>query len=59
MSIVEQIRKNLVDPDRHGPMLEALVSILEEHGEKGAKDRIKGWIEEIEAESVPLSEDEE
>ncbi len=47
MTIVEQMTKNLVDPEKHGPILKALVDILEEEGEKGLKDRIKQWIEEI------------
>jgi len=59
MSIVEQIRTNLVDPDKHGPILKALVDILEEQGEKGVKDRIKKWIEEIEAETPPPTESKE
>jgi len=59
MSIVEQIRKNLVDPDKHGPILQALVDILEEQGEKGVKDRIKKWVEEIKAETPPPTESEE
>ena len=58
MSLVEQIRKNLVDPEEHGPILEALVDILEEQGEKGVKDRIKKWVEEIEAETPPPTESE-
>ena len=58
MSLVEQIKKNLVDPEKHGPILEALVDILEEQGEKGVKDRIKKWIEEIEAETPPPTESE-
>lgn len=53
MTIVEQIQANLVDPDKHGPILKALVDILEEQGERGVKDRIKKWIEEIEAETPP------
>jgi hypothetical protein len=59
MSVVEQIRMNLVDPDKHGPILKALVDILEEQGEKGVKDRIKKWVEEIEAEIPPFTENEE
>ncbi|TEU13047.1 MAG: hypothetical protein E3J21_19595 [Anaerolineales bacterium] len=59
MSIVEQIKANLVDPDEHGPILKALVDILEEQGEKGVKDRIKKWIEEIEAETPPPTESKE
>jgi hypothetical protein len=53
MSIVEQITKSLVDPGKHGPILKALVDILEEDGEKAAKDRIKKWIEEIQVETLP------
>jgi len=59
MSIVEQIKTNLVDPDKHGPILKALVDILEEQGEKGVKDRIKKWVEEIEAEALPSTESKE
>jgi hypothetical protein len=59
MPIVEQIKANLVDPDKHGPVLKALVDILEEQGEKGVKDRIKKWIEEIEADTPPLTESKE
>ena len=59
MSIVEQIRANLVDSDKHGPILKALADILEEQGEKGVKDRIKKWIEEIEAERLPPTESKE
>lgn len=59
MSVVEQIRANLVDPDKHGPILKALVEILEEQGEKGVKARIKKWVEEIEAETPPPIESEE
>jgi len=59
MSIVEQIKSNLVDPNKHGPILKALVGILEEQGEKGVKDRIKKWVEEIEAETPPPTESEE
>lgn len=54
MSIVEQIKKNLVDPGRHGPILAALVDILEEQGERGVKERIKRWVEEIGAETPPI-----
>ena len=58
MSLVEQIKKNLVDPEENGPILEALVDILEEQGEKGVKDRIKKWVDEIEAETPPPTESE-
>lgn len=58
MTIVEQITKNLVDPEKHGPILKALVDILEEEGEKGLKDRIKQWIEEI-LETEPDNEESE
>jgi hypothetical protein len=59
MSIVEQIKTNLVDPNKHAPILKALVDILEEQGEKGVKDRIKKWVEEIKAETPPPTESEE
>jgi hypothetical protein len=59
MSIVEQIEKNLVDPDKHSPILKALVDILEEQGESGVKVRIKKWVEEIKAEPLPFTESEE
>jgi hypothetical protein len=55
MSMVDQIRKNLVHSNKHGPILEALVDILEEQGDKGVKDRIKKWVEEIKAEPPPPS----
>jgi hypothetical protein len=59
MSIVEQIKMNLVDPSKHSLILKALVDILEEQGEKGVRDRIKKWVEEIEAETPPSTESEE
>lgn len=58
MSIVEQIQKNLVDPEGHGPVLKALLDILEEQGERGVKDRIKKWVQEIGLESAPSTEGE-
>lgn len=53
MSMVDQIRRKLVNPVEHGPMLEALVDILEEQGERGVKERIRNWVEEIKAETPP------
>ncbi len=47
MTITEQITKNLVEPEKHGPILKALVDILEEEGEKELKNRIKQWVQEI------------
>jgi hypothetical protein len=59
MSIAVEIQKQLVDPEKHGPILKALVDILEEQGEKGVKERIKKWVEEITQESdLPPSESE-
>ncbi len=55
MSIIKQIATNLTDPDKHAPILKALVEILEEKGEKGVKEQIKKWIEEIEAETLPAN----
>ena len=37
MTIVEQIEKKLVDPDKHGPILRALVDILDKQGEREVK----------------------
>jgi hypothetical protein len=59
MTITEQITKNLVDPEKHGPILKALLDILEEEGEKGLKDRIKQWVQEILDESPDNDESEE
>ena len=53
MSMIDEIRKNLVNPDKHGPILEALVDILEEQGDRGVRERIKKWVEEIKAETRP------
>ena len=59
MSVVEEIEGNLVDPEKHGPILRALAAILETHGERGVRDRIKKWVEEIQAEVPPSAEGEE
>lgn len=53
MTIAEKIAKNLVDPEKHGPILRALIQVLEEDGEKGVKDLIKRFIDEIEQELPP------
>ena len=50
MSIADYISQNLVDPEKHRPILNALIAILEEEGEKGLKDRITQWIHEIQEE---------
>ncbi len=57
-TIVDQISKNLVDPEKHEPILRALVSILEIEGEKSLKDRIAQWIETIQEEEPPGDESE-
>lgn len=59
MTITEQITKSLVYPEQHGPILKALVDILEEEGEKGLRDRIKQWVQEIMEESPRNEENEE
>jgi CHASE3 domain sensor protein len=56
MSIVEQIKSNLIDLDKHGPILQALAEILEERGEKGVRDQIKKWVEEIEEEAQQVGQ---
>lgn len=50
MPISEHIAQNLVNPDKHAPILKALIAILEEEGEKGLKDHIAQWINEIQEE---------
>ncbi len=52
MNISEQIAKKLVDPEKHGPYLKALIDILEDRGEKGLKEQLKQWIDEIMEEEV-------
>ena len=52
-TLVDQISKNLVDPEKHEVILRALVSILETEGEKSLKDRIAQWIQNIEEEEPP------
>ena len=47
MSISEHIAQNLVNPEKHAPILKALIAILEEDGEKGLKYHIAQWINEI------------
>jgi len=47
MTIVEQIANNLVDPEKHTPYLKALIDILEERGEKGLREQLKQWMDEI------------
>ena len=59
MTITEQIAKNLVEPEKHGPILKALVDILEVEGEKGLKDRINQWVREIQEAELTNEESEE
>jgi hypothetical protein len=59
MSVVEQIQKNLVDPKNHSPILKALIGILEEQGERGVKDRIRKWVQEIRTEQPALAAESE
>ena len=50
MTIADQIAQNLVEPEKHAPILKALLSILEEKGEKALKDQIVLWIKEVQEE---------
>lgn len=59
MSIAVQIAQNLVNPEKHAPILKALIAILEDEGEKGLKDQIAQWIKEIQEESPDEAEIEE
>lgn len=58
MTVTQQIEKNLVNPEKHGPILRALVAILEEGGEKALKGRISEWVREI-LEAEPDTEESE
>ena len=58
MLISEYIAQNLVDPEKHTPILNALIAILEEDGEKGVKDKIAQWIGEIQEEQPDEEESE-
>jgi hypothetical protein len=53
MTIADQIAKNLVDPENHGPILYALIRVLEEEGEKGVKTLLERFVKEIEQELPP------
>jgi hypothetical protein len=59
MFIADQIAQNLVDPEKHAPILRALIAILGDEGEKGLKDQIAQWIKEIQEESLDEAEIEE
>ncbi len=56
MTITNQISKNLTDPEKHGPILNAIIHVLEEEGEKGVKSLIERFIQEIEQELPPDEE---
>ena len=58
MTIADQIAQNLVNPEKHTPILNALIAILEEEGEKGLKDQITQWLNEIQ-EEIPAEEETE
>jgi len=47
MKIADQIAQNLVNPEKHVPILNALLNILEDEGEKGVKELITQWIHDI------------
>jgi len=58
MTIADQIAQNLVEPEKHAPILKALIAILEEKGEKGLKDQIAQWINEVQEELPDETESE-
>ena len=58
MPISELIAQNLVNPEKHAPILKALIAILEEEGEKGLKDHIAQRINEIQEELPDEAESE-
>jgi hypothetical protein len=59
MSIANQINKNLIDPENHGAILNAIIRVLEEEGEKGVKALIERFVKEIEQELPPNEEESE
>lgn len=45
----EQLTAKLADPDRHGPVLKAVVEIISESGSEGLKKQVQQWIRDIKA----------
>ena len=43
----EQLKTILLDPDKHGPYLEAMLEVVNNSGSKGLKKLIQEWIDEI------------
>jgi len=45
----EQLTAKLADPDRHRPVLKAVVEIISESGSEGLKKQVQQWIGDIKA----------
>lgn len=45
----EQLTPKLADPDKHGPILKAVLEIAGESGSKGLKEQVQQWIADIKA----------
>lgn len=45
----QQLTAKLADPDRHGPVLKAVVEIISESGSEGLKKQVQQWIGDIKA----------
>jgi len=45
----EQLTPMLADPDRHGPVLKAVLEIVSESGSEGLKKQVQQWIGDIKA----------
>jgi hypothetical protein len=43
----KQLKKMLANPEKHGPMLDALLEVVKSNGNKGLKKHIQQWIDEI------------
>ncbi len=41
----EQLKTMLADPEKHGPILNALLEVVKDSGSKGLKKLIQEWID--------------
>jgi len=46
----EQLTLKLADPEKHDPILKAVLEIIEEKGSKGLKIQVQQWIADIKGE---------
>lgn len=48
-SLSKQLTSKLADPEKHGPVLKAVLEIAGEGGSKELKKQVKQWIADIKA----------